>query len=88
MTNRWAQRAASTTNAVTFVVFGVVYVGMLVWGVVSVARHTVGSVALGIVLIVLALQALALRAYIVRHRLRAGRNIVTGVPRGTQTPAH
>jgi hypothetical protein len=62
----------------TFFVTGVTFVGLMVWGVVLFAQHTVRSVVLGVVVTVLGLQAVALRVYVMRARLRGGRNPITG----------
>src|SRR3954451_8910563 len=80
---RWQRRVTATLGGVNFFVSGAAYVALVVWGPLLVARHTVQSVVLGVVVTLIAVQALVLRVYLVRLRLRAGCNAVTGLaPRG------
>jgi len=67
-----------------FVAAGVAYLVVLVWGIVLLAEHTVRSVVLGVVLTVIGLCMVLLRIYLVRQRLAAGVNPITGLPRRTR----
>jgi hypothetical protein len=76
---RWQRLAAAGLGGFNFFAGGVAYLALLVWGLVSLARHTVPSVVLGLVVTMMSVQLLVLRVYLIRVRLRAGCNAVTGL---------
>ena len=64
-----------------FFAAGLAYLVLLVWGIVLLAEHTVRSVVLGLVLTVVGLSLVLVRLYVVRQRVQAGLNPVTGLRR-------
>jgi uncharacterized membrane protein len=73
------QRVAATIGGAMSVLGFVVYVGVILTAITLLVEHTVRSIALGIVLLVAGTQMVALRVYLVMHRRRAGRNVITGL---------
>jgi hypothetical protein len=75
----WERRVNGGTTGFMFFAAGASYIALLIWGIALLVRHTVQSIVLGVVVTLSAASLLILRIYVVRGRVRAGRNAVTGL---------